>query len=97
MTLSIHNKTEIITTQYIELNGFTYTIDHMNRVRSVGYNGSFNRRTATQEEIKSHTELAQSTVDYIRANIASIRTQLDNNLVESARSVTESRHTNITL
>lgn len=92
MTINIYNKTETIITQYVEVNNFTFTIDNLNRVRSIGYTGSFDYESATPAERQVHRELAEQTAKYIRANLGSIRLELDSHLIESNRTSEESNH-----
>ena len=90
--INIYNRVEIITTQYVEVNNFTYTVDNLNRVRAVGYNGDFDYESSTPEQRQAHRELAEQTAKYIRANLDSIRLELDSHLVESNRTSEESNH-----
>lgn len=89
--LEIRNRTVITVTRYVVMNDFEYTIDHINRVRLVGYIGS----EQLSKEVKS--ELQSKTVAFIRSNISSIVNEMDLNLLESTTSSTDSRVTAIEL
>ncbi len=87
--LTIKNKTTVITTRYVELNNFEYTVDNLKRVRLVSYIGSKNIPREKRRETNKEN------IEYIRKNIESIVKEMDENLFESASVTTESRHTKI--
>jgi hypothetical protein len=96
--LRIFNRTVVTTVCYVKLNNFEYTVDHLNRVRLVGYTGGdYNYETATPEERKAHRELQASTVAYIRDGINKIANEMETHLLLSASCTTDSRHTAIEL
>lgn len=87
--LTIKNKTTVITTRYVELNNFEYTVDNLKRVRLVSYIGSENIPREKRRETNKEN------IEYIRKNIESIVKEMDEHLLESASVTTESRHTKI--
>ena len=88
--LIIKNKTVITTTRYVELNGFEYTVDHLKRVRYVGYIGS---RELSREDRR---KLQETTIAHIRANVDDILVCMDHYLNECATSTTMHNHAEAT-
>ena len=89
--LEIFNRTVATTVCYVKLNGFEYTIDHLNRVRLVSYVGS------EELTIEAKRELNASTIEYIRDNVKSIVNEMETHLLLQSSCSTDSRHTAIEL